>query len=265
MEVSRLLNPARREASVDSETGAEAISAGQPYRRLAAIMFTDIVGYSTLTQRDEALALELLEEHRRLLRPLFSRYGGREIETIGDAFLIEFTSAVEACRCAVDMQKAMQGRFSAAPPDRKIQIRIGIHVGDVLFREGTILGDGVNIAARIEPLAEPGGICISEDVARQVRNKLGVLLIRLGHRPLKNIQDPPEIYRVGLPWLEAAHEPNTRSTFQLRIGIQLIDTARSTIVWSQSYERETDLHDEMVDTITKMLMINPEGLWSLRS
>ena len=121
-------------------------------------MFTDMVGYTAHTQRNEKLALELLEEHRDVLRELFPRFHGREIETAGDAFLVEFARALEAARCAIEIQRALATRNIAVPPERQIQIRIGIHVGDVVHKDGKLMGDGVNIAARLEPLAEPGGI-----------------------------------------------------------------------------------------------------------
>src|SRR4051812_7332111 len=141
-------------------------------RRLSAIMFTDMVGYSSLTQRNEALALELLEEHRNILRPLFEQFEGHEIETAGDAFFVEFNSAVEATSCAIEIQKQLFGRNKTQDKDRQILLRIGIHIGDVVYVDKHVHGDGVNIAARLEPLAPAGGICISEDVARQVRNKV---------------------------------------------------------------------------------------------
>ncbi|MEE9463949.1 MAG: adenylate/guanylate cyclase domain-containing protein, partial [Candidatus Neomarinimicrobiota bacterium] len=140
-------------------------------RKLAAIMFTDLVGYSALSQKNEAQALELLEEHRQLLRPLFAQHNGTEIKTIGDAFLVEFASAVEAVRCAIEIQKTLTAHTSVVAPERRIQVRIGLHVGDVVIEEGDVLGDGVNIASRIEPLASPGGICLTAAVAEQVRNK----------------------------------------------------------------------------------------------
>jgi TolB-like protein/Tfp pilus assembly protein PilF len=167
-------------------------------RRLAAIMFTDIVGYSALTQQNETLTLELLEEHRKLLRPFFSQYGGHEIKTMADGFLVEFASALEAVSCAIEIQKAMRARNLASPTKRRLEIRIGIHVGDVVHRENDVLGDGVNIAARLQPLAEPGGICISEDVARLIRNKIDEPLIELGKRELKNIQEPINTYKIAL-------------------------------------------------------------------
>ena len=142
------------------------------HRRLAAIMFTDMVGYSALTQKNEALALELLEVHHKLLRRIFPAYGGKEIKTIGDAFLVEFSSALEATRCAIEVQKTLVQHNAVAPPKKRIQIRIGIHIGDVVHEDNDVLGDGVNIASRIEPLAHSGGICVSEDVVRQIRNKV---------------------------------------------------------------------------------------------
>ncbi|MBC8042347.1 MAG: hypothetical protein IAF08_02770 [Rhizobacter sp.] len=166
-------------------------------RKLAAIMFTDMVGYSMMTQKNEKLALELLEEHRRILRPLFTRHEGMEIKTIGDAFLVSFESALDAVSCAIDMQKTLAEYNAAFPETVKIEIRIGIHLGDVVHRGGDVYGDGVNIAARIEPLAEPGGICVTEDVYRQVQNKLDVPMMRLGQGDLKHIDIPVGIYKVG--------------------------------------------------------------------
>jgi len=112
-------------------------------RRLAAVMFTDIVGYSSRTQEDERLALELLEEHRSLLRPLFQKYSGKEIKTIGDAFLVEFSSAVKAAECAIEIQRTIVERNAVEPAERRIQLRIGIHLGDIIHKKGDIYGDGV--------------------------------------------------------------------------------------------------------------------------
>jgi Tol biopolymer transport system component/class 3 adenylate cyclase len=171
-------------------------------RKLAAIMFTDMVGYSSLAQRNESLALTLLEEHRRILRSLFPKNNGKEIETAGDAFFAEFASALEAVQCATEIQKTLFDRNASMAEEKQIIIRIGVHLGDVVVRGKNVLGDGVNIAARIEPLAEPGGICISEDVARQVRNKIELPLHKLGSAQLKNIQLPMGIYAIELPWMK---------------------------------------------------------------
>ena len=179
-------------------------------RRLSAIMFTDMVGYSALTQKNEALALELLEEHRKILRPFFPKHNGREIETAGDSFFVEFQSAVEATNCAIEIQEALYERNKHEAESRQIRLRIGLHIGDVVYTEDHVHGDGVNIAARLEPLAVPGGICISEDVARQIRNKVLYAVIPLGAERLKNIAMPMDIYCIALPWLSQKEQSKKR-------------------------------------------------------
>ena len=185
-------------------------------RQLATIMFTDMVGYSALTQKNEALALTLLDEQRRRLRALFAEHRGREIEAVGDGFFVEFGSALDGVQCAVAIQQTLFERNSTKLADQRIQVRIGLHLGDVVHRDNRVHGDGVNIAARIEPLAAAGGICLSEDMARQVQNKLELPLRKLGKGELKNIQLPVDIYRVVLPW-ERRHLPfSERVAFGLR-------------------------------------------------
>jgi adenylate cyclase len=169
-------------------------------RKLAAIMFTDMVGYSALAQRDDKLALELLEEHRRLLREIFPRFHGTEIKTIGDAFLVEFGSALEAAQCAIEIQRTLAKRNHDVTSDRRIELKIGIHIGDVVHREGDVYGDGVNIASRIEALAGAGGICVSMDVERQIRNALEARFEKFGTADLKNIKLPMDLFRIVLPW-----------------------------------------------------------------
>lgn len=172
-------------------------------RRLSAIMFTDMVGYSALSQKDEALALRLLEEHRAILRPFFLKYDGREIETAGDSFFVEFNSAVEAANCAIEIQSVLFERNKRHPDREAILLRIGLHIGDVVYMDDKVHGDGVNIAARLEPLAPPGGICISEDVARQIRNKISYPVEKAGAERLKNISMPMDVYCIRLPWISA--------------------------------------------------------------
>jgi TolB-like protein/class 3 adenylate cyclase len=169
-------------------------------RKLAAIMFTDMVGYSALAQRDDKIALELLEEHRRLLREIFPQFHGTEIKTIGDAFLVEFGSALEAAQCAIEIQRTLAKRNHDVTSDRRIELKIGIHIGDVVHREGDVYGDGVNIASRIEQLAGAGGICVSMDVERQIRNALEARFEKFGSADLKNIKLPMDLFRIVLPW-----------------------------------------------------------------
>src|SRR5438270_2549262 len=169
-------------------------------RQLAAIMFTDMVGYSALAQGDQALALELLEEHRQIARSLFPRFNGTEIKTIGDAFLVEFHSALEAAQCAIEIQRTLAKRNHDVPADRRIEVKIGIHIGDVVHRDGDVYGDGVNIASRIEQLAGAGGICVSMDVERQIRNALEARFEKLAPTELKNISVAMDLFRIVLPW-----------------------------------------------------------------
>src|SRR3982750_526874 len=168
-------------------------------RRLAAIMFTDMVGYSALAQRDDQLALQLLEEHRKLLREIFPRFHGTEIKTMGDAFLVEFNSALEAARCGIEIQRTLAKRNTDETRERRIELKIGIHIGDVVHRGGDVYGDGVNIASRIEPLAGAGGVCVSMDVERQIRNTLEARFEKLAPTDLKNISVPMDLFRVVLP------------------------------------------------------------------
>jgi adenylate cyclase len=176
------------------------MSVNTEQRKLAAIMFTDMVGYSALSQRDDKLALELLEEHRELLRKIFAEFNGTEIKTIGDGFLVEFNSALEAAQCAIAIQRALAKRNADAAAERQIQVRIGVHIGDVIHRGGDVYGDGVNIASRIEQLAGAGGICVSMDVERQIRNAVETRFEKLAPTELKNISVPMDLFRIVLPW-----------------------------------------------------------------
>src|SRR5438552_6781683 len=192
-------------------------------RKLAAIMFTDMVGSSAASQRDDKLALELLEEHRQLLREMFPRFHGAEIKTIGDAFLVEFNSALEAAQCGIEIQRALAKRNADAPPDRRIEVKIGIHIGDVVHRAGDVYGDGVNIASRIEPLAGAGGICVSTDVERQIRNALEARFEKLAPTELKNISVAMDLFRIVLPW-EQPPKSEIRSS-KSEIGMKPVTSA----------------------------------------
>ena len=159
-------------------------------------MFTDLVGYSAMTQKNETLALEVLDEHFELLRSIFPQFGGVEIKTIGDSFLVEFASVLEAVRAARNIQKAIDLHNDTATPDRRFMLRIGVHLGDVIHRDDDVFGDGVNIASRIEHFAEPGGVCVSTDVYNQLQRLEEMEWVSLGRRRLKNIRAPLKLYKL---------------------------------------------------------------------
>jgi len=169
-------------------------------------MFTDVVGYTMMTQADESGTLERLKQHRELIRPILALHHGVEIKTMGDAFLVEFPSALEAVRCSVDIQQAIHDRNASLSEGRRFLIRVGVHVGDVVHEKDDILGDAVNVSSRIEPLAEPGGVCISQQVYDHVRNKLAVPLQKLDAKTLKNVKLPIDVYRLVMPWESEVEE-----------------------------------------------------------
>jgi adenylate cyclase len=181
-------------------------------RRLAAILAADIVGYSRLMGLDEAGTVQALREHRAAGDPLIAQHGGRIVKTTGDGVLIEFGSVVGAVECALALQRLAAGRNAETPDDRRMEWRIGIHIGDVLIDGDDILGEGVNIAARLEGIAEPGGICISEDAFRKVRGKVEAEFADLGEQSLKNIASPLRVYRVRPA---SASEPQAAPTASL--------------------------------------------------
>jgi adenylate cyclase len=166
-------------------------------RRLAAILAADVAGYSRLMGVDEEGTLAALKACRReLIDPKIAEHRGRVVKTTGDGALVEFASAVDATRCALEIQRAMAERNAATPEDRRIAFRIGINVGDIIFDEGDIYGDGVNIAARIEPLAEAGMICLSDNAYQQIKGKLSIDVTDMGERALKNIAQPIRVYGI---------------------------------------------------------------------
>ncbi len=168
-------------------------------RRLAAIMFLDMVGWSALTQRDESLALKLVDEQRKLLRPVFGRFAGTEVKTMGDGALVVFDSALDATECAVEIQRLLFERNRDGSGER-IEMRVGVHVGDVVHTTDDVYGDAVNIASRVEPLAEAGGVCVTGPVFEQVQNKIAYPFRVVERAVLKNITTPVSVYRIELPW-----------------------------------------------------------------
>jgi TolB-like protein len=176
-------------------------------RRLAAILAADVAGYSRLMGQDEAGVLTRLRAHRReLIDPKIAEHKGRIVKTTGDGMLVEFPSVVEAVTCAVTVQRGMAERNTATPEDQRIVLRVGINLGDIIVEDGDIFGDGVNIAARLEAMAEPGGICISRTVLTQTRGKLDFPTEDLGEQALKNIAHPVHVFRV---LAEAKHVPES--------------------------------------------------------
>jgi adenylate cyclase len=168
-------------------------------RRLAAVLATDLVGYSRLMGLDEEGTLAALKACRReLIDPKIAEYRGRTVKTTGDGALVEFASSVDAVRCAIDIQRAMPARNANIPPDKKIHFRIGINVGDIIVDGDDIFGDGVNIAARLESISQPGGICISDVVHQQVNGRVEAEFADLGEQNLKNIARPVRAYRIAL-------------------------------------------------------------------
>jgi TolB-like protein len=168
-------------------------------RRLAAILAADIAGYSRLMGADEEGTLAQVKAHRReLIDPKVNQHRGRIVKTTGDGILIEFPSVIEAVTCAVAVQRGMVERNDGTQEEKRITFRIGVNLGDIIVEDGDIHGDGVNIAARLEGIAEPGGICISEDAFRQVRGKVDAKFADIGEQSLKNIARPLRVYSVRL-------------------------------------------------------------------
>jgi adenylate cyclase len=168
-------------------------------RKLAAILSADVEGYTRLMSQDEVGTIRTLTAYREVMATLIQQYKGRVVDSIGDNLLAEFASVVDAVNCAVEIQRVLAERNAEIPAARKMQFRVGVNLGDVVEEEGRIYGDGVNIAARIESLAEGGGICISGTVFDQVKNKLGLEYESLGEKSVKNIPEPVRVYRV-LPY-----------------------------------------------------------------
>src|SRR5712664_3389196 len=164
-------------------------------RKLAAVLAADVVGYSRLMGTDEEGTLARLRAHRRtLIDPKIKEHNGRIVKTTGDGMLVEFASAVDAVRCAVEIQRGMADRNAGVPPERRIDFRVGINLGDIIVEDNDIFGDGVNIAARLEALAEPGGLCVSRMVRDQIRDKLAYPFEDLGEQSVKNIARPVRVY-----------------------------------------------------------------------
>ena len=168
-------------------------------RRLAAILAADIAGYSRLMHEDEPATVRDLKAHQSVILPLIGRHGGRIIDTAGDGIMAEFPSVIGATECAVEIQTVMAERNEGVPESRRMRFRIGINLGDVIHDDTRIYGDGINIAARLEALAEPGGVLVSNTVYDQVRGKLPFTFEDVGERQVKNIEQPVRMYQLHIP------------------------------------------------------------------
>jgi class 3 adenylate cyclase/pimeloyl-ACP methyl ester carboxylesterase len=188
-------------------------------RRLAALLAADVAGYSRLMGEDETGTLATLRRHRtELIGPAVTRHHGRIVKLMGDGILAEFRSVVEAVECAVEIQHGMSERNATMPPGREMALRIGVHLGDVIADEDDVYGDGVNIAARIESIAEKGGICLSRQAFDHIEGKLNLEIRSLGRRELKNITKPVEVYAIRDRRLDPSVKPTFGSALQQQVN-----------------------------------------------
>jgi adenylate cyclase len=181
------------------------VPANPVQRRLAAILAADVAGYSRLMGEDEEGTLAALTAHRtELFEPCIAEHRGRVVKTTGDGLLVEFASVVDAVRCAVAFQEGMAVQNSDTPQDRRIEFRIGVNLGDVIVQDDDVFGDGVNVAARLEGLAEPGGVVVSGKVHEEVRTRIDIGFDNLGPQPVKNIAEPVNAFRIRFGAVTAA-------------------------------------------------------------
>jgi adenylate cyclase len=214
-------------------------------RKLAAILVADVVGYSRLTGADEERTLARLRGLRSdLIDPAIAAHHGRTVKRTGDGSIIEFRSMVDAVRCALEVQTGMIERNAGLPPERRIEFRVGIHLGDVVEEaDGDLMGDGVNVAARLEAICEPGGICLSEDAYRQVKSRLELQVADLGPQSLKNIAEPVLAYllRQGAPAMQKSPQAamGTRDVLRrwpaLAAALALVLLAAGVFAWRAGY------------------------------
>jgi TolB-like protein/class 3 adenylate cyclase len=228
-------------------------------RKLAAILAADVVGYSRLVGHDEAGTVARLKALRKeFIEPLIADYRGRTVKLMGDGALVEFASAVDAVECAVAVQRGVAEREAAAPEDRRIQFRIGVNIGDIIVEDGDILGDGVNIAARLEALAEPGEICVSRTVHDHARAKVAFGFEPMGEHRVKNIAEPVTVYRVipepgPLPkvlGLRRAGMRRWRLGLLAAAAVVLLVAAGGAGLWLRSADREPAPPDQAATPVT---------------
>jgi class 3 adenylate cyclase len=198
--LARMKAVVRRSRSMDQSPGGERVGSGQAMvRQLRAILSADVKDYTRLMEQDELWTIRSLNACRDVIAARIREYSGRLVDSPGDNVMAEFGSVVHAVECAVGIQKDLQGKNCELPEERRMKYRIGVHLGDVLVQKGRLYGDGVNIAARMEGLAEPGGIAVSGTVYDQIENKLALDYEYLGEKTVKNVSRPLKVYRIGIP------------------------------------------------------------------
>ncbi len=209
-------------------------------RRLSCILAADAVGYSQQMEQDEESTIRVLAAHRAVIDGIITFHGGRIMSTAGDSVLAEFSSVVEAVRCAVEIQEALKTRNDALPATSQMHFRVGVNLGDVVVKNDDLLGDGVNVAARLETIAEPGGICISSSVYDQITGKLDLGFQDIGEQTLKNISRPIRVYRVsgaGRPQRPAPPAPRAREPFAWAIGAVAVVALAGLAAWQAGWLR----------------------------
>jgi adenylate cyclase len=225
-------------------------------RRLAAVLAADVAGYSRLMGLNEEGTLANLKSFRKtLVDPSIAAHRGRIVKTTGDGMLVEFASAVDAARCAVEVQRGMAAQNADVPQDVRIEFRIGIHVGDIIFDDNDIFGDGVNIAARLEGIAEPGGICISDDAQRQVRGKVDFAFGDLGLQTLKNIAEPMRAWRMQVD-ANASAAASTKSPAETAQPFAITDKPSIAVLPFTCFSEEREfkfLTEAMTEDLITML------------
>jgi TolB-like protein/Tfp pilus assembly protein PilF len=218
-------------------------------------MFTDMVGYTALGQRNEELSIALAEEQEKLVRPILTRRNGKEIKTMGDAFLVEFPSALDAVRCAYDIQRATREYNVSQSAEQKIHLRVGIHLGDIVESGGDISGDAVNVASRIESLAEDGGVCITRQVYDQIENKFELPMRSLGLKTLKNVNAPIEIFSIVMPWEKQTPPPASEAE---RGRIVVLPLANISADPKDEFFAD-GMTDELIGTLSKIRSLKVVG------
>ena len=223
-------------------------------RKLAAILAADIAGYSALMGADDEGTVRDLKGHQSVVLPMIGEFGGRIIDTAGDGILAEFASVLKAVNCAVAVQKTMAGRNATVAPTRRMQFRIGINLGDIIYDEARVYGDGVNIAARLESIAEPGGICVSDKVYQEMRGKIDVPLRDLGLRTLKNISEPTRVYSIDV--IGVPEPPTALYSAPKELGLALPDKPSIAVMPFQNMSGDPEQEyfaDGIVEDITTAL------------